>query len=143
MFKISRIESLDILTPDVPRMVDFYHGLLGLPFFMPWDGDQDLASLDAGNLIICLMRTTNPTPPPRHTGVDMGVHDPQGFDSLAFQVDDLDAAMTALDGKVTWLADVPGEYHDVGGIYFRHRVMHDPDGNMVYLQVSNLSKADG
>lgn len=142
MLKIKRVESMDILTPDVGRMVDFYHGLLGLPFFMPWDGDEDLAALDAGNLIICLMRTTSPVQPPRHTGVDMGIGDPQGFDSVAFEVDDLDAAMAALDGKVTWLADAPGGWQDDNGLSFRHRVMHDPDGNMVYLQVSNLSRAE-
>jgi glyoxylase I family protein len=141
MFKINRIESLDILTPDVPRMVDFYHGVLGLPFFMPWEGDEDLASLDAGNLIICLMRTTSTTTPPKHSGVDMGVRDPQGFDSIAFEVDDLEAAMAALDGKVTWITDGPGEWREPDGTFFRHRVMHDPDGNMVYIQVSNVVRA--
>jgi glyoxylase I family protein len=137
VFKVKGIMSVDILTPDVARMVDFYHGLLGLPFELPWDGNEDLAALSAGNLLICLMRTENATPPPRHSGDAMGRHDPQGFDCLAFHVDDLDAAMAALDGKVAWIYDAPREYQEDNGVYYRHRVMHDPDGNMVYLQVTN------
>ena len=36
MLKLKRIDNMDILTNDVQRLVDFYHGTLGLGFFLPY-----------------------------------------------------------------------------------------------------------
>lgn len=35
MLKLKRIDNMDIVTRDVQRLVDFYHGVLGLDFFLP------------------------------------------------------------------------------------------------------------
>jgi catechol 2,3-dioxygenase-like lactoylglutathione lyase family enzyme len=136
MFRIKGLDSVDILTNDVPRMVKFYHETLTIPFYIPWDGDEELASLDLGNIVICLMRTRNEIAPPHHA---MNfTTDPPGFDSIAFKVDDLDAAFAALDGKVKWVRKEPFEMSDSNGSTFRNYAIHDPDGNMVYIQESTV-----
>ena len=90
MLKLKRIDNMDILTPDVQRLVDFYHGVLGLPFFLPYQPEEHWAALDTGNLTLYIFRTTNRAPNPRRTAVNL--EDPPGFDSFAFEVADLDQA---------------------------------------------------
>jgi glyoxylase I family protein len=131
MLKLKRIDNMDILTPNVHRLVDFYHGVLGLPFFLPYQREEHWAAIDTGNLTLYIFRTTNPTPNPRRTAVNL--EDPPGFDSFAFEVDDLDEAVAALEGKVRWVTDEPIEWRHPSGTHYRYRPMFDPDGNMLYV----------
>jgi isopenicillin-N N-acyltransferase-like protein len=120
-------------------MVDFYHGALGIPFFLPWNGDEGVATFDLGNLIICLMRTKNPVPNPLHTM--NALEDPKGFDSIALNVDNLEETVAALEGKVRWINPEPDETHYPNGMYFKSRVTRDPDGNLVYIQESRIVRS--
>lgn len=139
MLKLKRIDNMDILTPDVQRLVDFYHGLLGLPFFLPYQPEESWAALDTGNLTLYIFHTRNTTANPHRTAVNL--EDPPGFDSFAFEVEDLDAAVAALDGKVRWVTERPIEWHHPSGTHYRYRPFFDPDGNMLY--VTEPHKAGG
>ena len=55
-----------------------------------------------------------------------------GYDSIAFEVDDLDEAIAALDGKVEWV-DEQIEWKHPNGTWYRYRPFFDPDGNMLYV----------
>ena len=136
MIKIKGIETLDILTPDVPRMANFYNGTLGIPFYIPWNGEKDLCSLDIGGLVVCLMHTNNKTPPPHHS-MQFDT-DPSGFDSIALAVDNIHEAFAALDGKVDWVRREPVELRYPNGAYHINFAFHDPDGNMIYIQESKF-----
>lgn len=131
MLKLRRIDNMDILTRDVQRLVDFYHGVLGLPFFLPYEPEEHWAAIDAVNVTIYIFRTGNQAPLPKRTAINAS--DPPGFDSFAFQVDDLDEAIAALDGKVKWVTAEPIEWHHPSGTHYRYRPMFDPDGNMLYV----------
>jgi len=131
MLKLKRIDNMDILTPNVQRLVDFYHGVLGLPFFLPYQREEHWAAIDTGNLTLYIFRTMNATPNPRRTAVNL--EDPPGFDSFAFEVDDLDDAVAALEGKVRWVTNEPIEWRHPSGTHYRYRPMFDPDGNMLYV----------
>jgi glyoxylase I family protein len=135
LLKITKLDTLDLLSADVPRMAAFYHDVLGLPFYEPWDGDETLVSFDLHNIVICIMHTTATAPVPKHS-MEFST-DPQGFDSIALKVDDLDDAIAAIDGKVEWINAEPFEMRRDNGIYFRNRAFRDPDGNLIYIQESN------
>jgi isopenicillin-N N-acyltransferase-like protein len=131
MVKLKRVDNMDILTPDVQRLVDFYHGTLGLGFFLPYVAEEHWASIDLGNLSLYIFRTEDKTPVPRRTAVNL--KDRPGFDSFALEVDDLEAAMKALEGKVEWVTAQPIEWKHPNGTHYRYRPMLDPDGNMLYV----------
>jgi len=131
VLKLQRLDNLDILTTDVQRLVDFYHGTLGLPFYLPYQPEQHWASIQAGDVTLYLFRTEDTTPVPRRTAVNL--KDRPGFDSFAFAVDDLDAAMAALDGRVEWVTPALIEWQHPSGTHYRYRPMFDPDGNMLYV----------
>lgn len=127
----ARIDNLDLLCRDVQAIVDFYHGVLGLPFHLPYEPGEGWVALDAGNLTIYVFATTNEEGEPRRTPVNE-VNRP-GWDSIAFETDDLDAAIAALEGKVEWAAEEPIEWKHPSGTWYRYRPLYDPEGNMLYV----------
>ncbi|HVW68742.1 MAG TPA: VOC family protein [Steroidobacteraceae bacterium] len=131
MLHLKRIDNMDILTNDVQRLVDFYHGTLGLRFFLPYQPEEHWAALDLGNLTLYIFRTQDTTPVVRRTAVNL--KDRPGIDSFAFEVADLDEAMAALDGKVRWVVAEPIEWRHPNGTHYRYRPLFDPDGNMLYV----------
>jgi isopenicillin-N N-acyltransferase-like protein len=131
MLKLKRLDNMDILTPDVQRLVDFYHGTLGLGFFLPYEPQEQWAAIELGNVTLYIFRTENATPIERRTAVNL--KDKPGFDSFAFEVENLDDAIRALDGKVQWVTDAPIEWQHPSGTHYRYRPMFDPDGNMLYV----------
>ena len=126
----ARIDNVDLLCADADAMADFYHGVLGLPFYLPYEPGEGWVALDAGNLTIYVFQTENADREPRRTPVNE-VNRP-GWDSIAFQVDDLDAEIARLDGRVEWAADVIKWEHP-SGTWYRYRPMYDPEGNMFYV----------
>src|SRR5579862_6226720 len=50
--RLKRIDNMDIYTKDVPRLVEFYTGTLGLKFFLPYEPDKRWAAIDFGNLTL-------------------------------------------------------------------------------------------
>lgn len=131
MISLKRIDNMDILTSDVPRLVDFYHDALGLPFFLPYAAEEEWAAIDLGNLTLYIFRSeVGEHAPPRTE--DNAANAP-GIDSFAFEVDDLDDALAALDGKVRWVTDETITWKHPSGTWYRYRPFYDPDGNMLYV----------
>ena len=130
--KLKRIDNMDILTPDVQRLVDFYHGLLGLDFYLPYEADEEWAAIDCGNLTLYIFKTESAAEhEPRRTAVNL--EDPPGMDSFAFEVEDLDEAQAHLDGKVDWAYQQIITWEHPSGTWYRYRPFFDPDGNMLYI----------
>ncbi|MNR27240.1 Glyoxalase-like domain protein [compost metagenome] len=120
---------MDILTNDVQRLVDFYHGTLGLGFFLPYVAEEKWAAIEMGNVTLYIFHTTNTTPVEPRTAVNL--EDKPGLDSFAFEVENLDEAIAYLSGKVEWVTAEPIEWQHPNGTHYRP--MFDPDGNMLYV----------
>ncbi|HEF4762041.1 TPA: VOC family protein [Pseudomonas putida] len=131
MLKLKRVDNMDILTNDVQRLVDFYHGTLGLGFFLPYVAEERWAAIETGNLTLYLFHTESRAQFERRTAVNL--EDMPGFDSFAFEVENLDEAMAYLEGKVEWVTAKPIEWQHPSGTHYRYRPMFDPDGNMLYI----------
>lgn len=130
--QLKRIDNMDILTTDVGKLVDFYHGVLGLPFFLPYVQGEEWTALDCGNLTLYIFKTNSAVPSPeRRTAVNL--EDPPGLDSFAFEVDDLDSALAELEGNVDWAFDEVITWEHPNGIWYRYRPFFDPDGTMLYV----------
>ncbi len=128
--KLKRIDNMDILTKDVDKLVDFYHGLLGLQFHLPYVAADEWAAIDAGNLTIYIFKSEVGEHAPRRTEVNL--ENAPGYDSFAFEIDDLDEAIAELDGKVEWVSEIV-DWHHPSGAWYRYRPFFDPDGNMLYV----------
>jgi len=124
------IDNADILTKDVPRLVDFYHGLLGLPFFLPYEPEQGWAAIDFGNVVVYIFDTQVGEHAPLRSHVNP--ENPPGLDSFAIAVEDLDAAVDFLEGKVKFGSEENIPWHHPSGVWYRFRPFYDPDGNMIY-----------
>lgn len=131
MLRLKRIDNMDILTHNVQRLVDFYHGLLGLPFHLPYVADEEWAAIDLGNLTLYIFTSETGEHAPRRTEVN-GDNAP-GLDSFAFEVDNLDIAYAELDGRVEWVCDDEIVWKHPSGTWYRYRPFYDPDGNMLYI----------
>ncbi len=131
MLTLKRIDNMDILTNDVQRLVDFYHGTLGLGFFLPYVAEERWAAIDCGNLTLYIFHTEHKGQVERRTAVNL--EDAPGFDSFAFEVENLDEAIAFLDGKVQWVTDQPIAWQHPNGTHYRYRPMFDPEGNMLYV----------
>lgn len=131
---LKRVDNMDILTNDVPKLAEFYTEVLGFPFFMPYEEtdvpEDQWASIDFGNLVLYIFHTTRQGEVFRRTAVNL--EDPVGYDTIAFEVDDLDEAVAELDGKVEWVQEIITWKHP-SGVWYRYRPFFDPDGNMMYV----------
>lgn len=130
VLKLKRIDNMDILTRDVQRLTDFYHGVLGLPFHLPYEPEEEWAAIDLGNLTLYLFKSEVGEHEPRRTAVN--ADNAPGYDSMAFEVDSLDEAEAALEGKVEWV-DERIEWKHPSGAWYQYRPFFDPDGNMLYV----------
>ncbi|WP_433826641.1 VOC family protein [Actinoplanes sp. CA-015351] len=128
--RLKRIDNMDILTRNVAGLVDFYHGLLGLPFHLPYVPEEEWAAINLGNLTLYIFKSEAGEHEPRRTAVN--ADNAPGYDSMAFEVDDLDLAEAELDGKVEWV-DERIEWKHPNGTWYRYRPFFDPDGNMLYV----------
>lgn len=138
---LRRIDNLDILCRDVEEMVDFYHGTLGLPFFLPYERGEGWAAMAAGNLTVYIFATEVGDHPPRRTPVN--AENAAGLDSFAFEVDDLDAAIAGLEGRVDWASDEIITWRHPSGTWYRYRPFYDPEGNMLYVTEPHKEERDG
>jgi catechol 2,3-dioxygenase-like lactoylglutathione lyase family enzyme len=127
---LKRIDNTDILTHDVDKLVDFYNGVLGLPFFLPYEPGAGWAAIDAGVTIYIMASEVGEHSPPR---TEVNADNPPGLDSFAFEVDDLDAVFKELDGKVHWITDQEIPWRHPSGTWYRYRPFLDPDGNLLYI----------
>ena len=92
-----RLDNIDVICTEIEPMRAFYADLLGLPLRLPYEPGQGWVGLRAGDVVIYLIEddaaTLPPHPAPRFTG---GAN-PPGFDSFAFEVAELDAAIADLE----------------------------------------------
>jgi hypothetical protein len=109
------------------------------PFFLPYAEDEEWAAIDAGNLTIYIFKSERGEHAPRRTAINP--ENAPGFDSFAFEVDDLDAAISELDGRVEWTNPDIIEWRHPSGTWYRYRPFYDPEGNMLY--VTEPHKASG
>ncbi|WP_320669523.1 VOC family protein [Patulibacter defluvii] len=131
--KLKRIDNIDVLCLDLEPMVAFYRDVLGLEFRLPYDRSEGWAGFSAGNLDIYLIESSDGTHPGPRSAANEGA--PAGFDSFAFEVDDLDEAIAHFDRLgVRWAGDV------VESEWYAYRGMHDPEGNLVYVTVPKLDR---
>ena len=140
MLKLKRVDNLDILCRDLQAVASFYHETLGLDYFLPFQPELGWAALSAGNLTIYLFQTDVGEHASRRTAVNE--ENAPGLDSLAFDVDDLDEALEALEGRVTWAHDEVITWKHPSGIWYRYRPFYDPEGNMVYVTEPHTGRAD-
>jgi catechol 2,3-dioxygenase-like lactoylglutathione lyase family enzyme len=80
-----RIDNFDVYCSDVRAMVAFYHQILGLPFFLPYEEGKGWAALQAGDVAIYIFESPGEHPAPR---TNVTEENPPGIDSFAFAVDD-------------------------------------------------------
>src|SRR6187200_93730 len=95
-----RIDNIDLLVHDADTIARFYHEVLGLPFFLPYEPGQGWFACQAGDVTLYVFETKVEGDPAHRT--DDTDTNPAGVDSFAFAVDDLDDAVADLDGKVEW-----------------------------------------
>jgi len=74
---------------------------------------------------------------PRRTAVNP--ENAPGYDSIAFEVDNLDETEGELDGQVEWV-DERIEWKHPNGTWYRYRPFFDPDGNMLYITEPHIAE---
>ena len=120
---LKRLDNIDVLCADVATMERFYREVLELPHVLPYDPEQGWAGFQAGDVTIFLIGSSEQHGPRAIPGAG-----PPGFESFAFQVDDLDQAIAEFERRgVTWAADV------VESPWYRYRSFYDPEGNILHL----------
>lgn len=124
------VDNCDILVNDGAGMFDFYHRTLGLPARLEWDASVGVACVSTGNIDLFLIETPNASHMPRFEG-DFG-GSPAGIACISLRVDDYDAAVRALDGKVEWATEEE-MWEAPGGWVSRYRHFYDPEGNQLLL----------
>jgi catechol 2,3-dioxygenase-like lactoylglutathione lyase family enzyme len=123
------MDNHDIACADVGVLYDFYVNTLGMVPAYPYKAGQDWFAATAGQTTLYFFQGTGEHLP--KAGPDIGSNRP-GIESLAFLVDDLDAAVAALDGRVEWSGQSETWRHPNGSwFYFRH--FYDPEGNKLSL----------
>lgn len=127
--RLKRIDNMDIYTKNLPRLVQFYTETLGLKFFLPYEPANGWAAIDFGNLTLYMFEANLGEHAPPRPG-DRRV---PGIDAFAFEVDDVDKAVQALDGKVTWCQPSIQLWSHPSGTHYRYRAFYDPDGNKLYV----------
>ena len=137
MPKLKRIDNMDILSRDVDRLVEFYHGVLGLPFHLPYEKDEEWAAINMGNVTLYIFKSEVGEHAPRRTAVNP--ENAPGYDSIAFEVDNLDETEAELDGQVEWV-DERIEWKHPNGTWYRYRPFFDPDGNMLYITEPHIAE---
>ncbi|RBP64924.1 glyoxalase/bleomycin resistance protein/dioxygenase superfamily protein [Brevibacterium sanguinis] len=130
MVTLKRVDNMDILTHDVDRLAKFYHETLGFDFHFPYVPEEEWAAIDFGNVTLYIFKSEVGQHEPRRTAVNPD--NSPGYDSIAFEVDDLEQAIADLDEKVEWVDEVI-EWEHPSGASYRYRPFYDPDGNMMYV----------
>ena len=150
MLELKRVDNLDVVVRDYDAMVDFYRNVLGFDFapngFVP---EKGWAMLECGNTHLVLLSAPDGGSPRNRTPEYW--KSPAGFDSLAFEVDDIDEAIAQLDeAGIRWAGDLVIEGNgeileaipeDFDGTWYRFRSFYDPEGNLLHVTEPHLPEA--
>lgn len=132
-----RLDNIDVVCTSIDPIREFYGGLLGLPLRLPYAAGQGWVGYRAGDVVIYFIEEDAASLPPHPAPRRTGAANPPGIDSFAFEVDDLDAAITQLDARnVSWAGEI------VQSEWYRYRGLHDPEGNLVYLTEPLLDRPE-
>jgi catechol 2,3-dioxygenase-like lactoylglutathione lyase family enzyme len=121
---IRGIHHINLLTPNFAQLRKFYMSVLGLRVVGGFPG-ENIIFLDAGNVLIELEEQGEP-------GHDRATRGGAGWNQLALQVDDVDAAYRRLSGLGVPFQAEPADYPEGAGV-MRIAFLSDPDGNIVEL----------
>ena len=115
-------------TSDLPRLRAFYIEMLGLPVVGAFLG-HDIVFVQAGGTVIELIGETDPadTAPASASGFDR-----RGWQHLAWEVDDIDAAYAELTARGIVFTLPPEEFPPAAPV-LRIAFFADPDGNLIEL----------
>ncbi|MGH2407438.1 MAG: VOC family protein [Candidatus Limnocylindrales bacterium] len=115
-FGLSRIGQLHVAVSDVERATAFYRDQLGLRFLYAYPG---MAFFDAGGVRLFL-------------SVPEGVED-RGTSTVYYTVDDIEAAVQALERRGVTFLDRPHIVHRDATYDLWMTHLKDPDGNDIVL----------
>lgn len=144
MLELKRLDNIDVVVNDFPRMVGFYRDVLGLPLHPHgYEPDKGWAMFTCGDVDLVLLSVPHADRTERRRTSNYP-DDPAGVHSFACEVEDLDAAVAHLDERgVEWAGDIviwgPGETldeppsDDFAGIWYRFRSFYDPEGNVMHI----------
>ena len=128
MNHIVGVHHISLLTNNFARLRDFYVEVLGLRIAGGFPG-QNIIFLEAGNVLIELEEHDS-TPANSHAPPDDRVG--LGWNHLAFDVDDVDAAFNDLISLGVRSQAAPADYPE-GAATMRIAFLSDPDGNIIEL----------
>ncbi len=129
MTQLRRLDNIDVLCVDVGVMAAFYHDVLGQPFLFPYQKGDDWFAIQSGDVTLYFFPGKGGHPAPLSLDSD---ENPPGIECYAWAVEDLDAAIGQLDGRVEWISDM-GDWHHPNGTWYRFRFFRDPEGNKMSI----------
>ncbi len=115
---LTRVDNAFFNVDDMDRAIGFYRDVLGLPVRYQSD---DWAELGAGNVTIALRRFGSGPEGRPELGVGEGA-------TVVFEVEELDAARTELEGRGVKFT---GQVFGYGPVKFA--VFEDPNGNLLQI----------
>lgn len=126
---LKRLDNADILYSDKEVMLHFYHEVLDLPFLFPTTPEEDWFALQAGDVSLFFFPGKGAHAEPLSAS---GADNPPGIESIAWAVDDLEAAIEALDPHIEWASETTVWTHP-NGAFYRMRTFFDPEGNKLWI----------
>lgn len=144
MLKVKRLDNMDIVVNDFPKMVTFFKEVLGLPLHPHgYEPEKGWAMFMCGDTDLVLLSVPDADRAERRRTSNYAA-DPAGVHSFAMHVDNLDEAIAELDrAGIEWagetvvygagavLGAIPGP--DFKGIWYRFRSFYDPEGNVTHI----------
>jgi catechol 2,3-dioxygenase-like lactoylglutathione lyase family enzyme len=122
--RITGTHHISLRTPNFARLREFYVSVLGMRVAGGFAG-ENIIFLDAGNVLIELEEQGRPEGARSARGG-------AGWNHLALQVDDVDAAFRHLSGLGVPFQAEPTNYPEGAGV-MRIAFLTDPDGNIIEL----------
>ena len=144
MLKVKRLDNMDIVVNDFPKMVTFYKEVLGLPLHPHgYEPEKGWAMFMCGDTDLVLLSVPDADRAERRRTSNYAA-DPAGVHSFAMHVENLDEAIAEMDrAGIEWagetvvygagavLGAIPGS--DFKGIWYRFRSFYDPEGNVTHI----------
>jgi len=124
------VDNLDLVCRDIKPMRAFYQDLLGLPLLFPFEEGSGWFAVQAGPVTLYVFETSSRVD--NVVRVHVASEDPPGLSAFGLSVNDLDAAIVELDGRVTWAGETR-EWRHPAGTWYRFRPLRDPEGNVLSI----------